>query len=93
MSSPNSPTPRTFQLLGCGQREDSDPAVFFVLSQRKTLKKQKSWVIIFCSFGVFCWPCHSLRCPLCPPHQIKIPYICNTIQAGVSRYLAALNQH
>ena len=26
------PTPRTFQLLGCGQREDSDPAVFFVLS-------------------------------------------------------------
>lgn len=29
---PNSLTPRTFQLLGCGQREDSDPAVFFVLS-------------------------------------------------------------
>lgn len=24
------PTPRTFQLLGCGQREDSDPAVFFI---------------------------------------------------------------
>lgn len=34
-----------------------------------------------------------LRCPLCPLHQIKIPYICNTIQVGVSRYLAALNQH
>lgn len=33
------PTPRTFQLLGCGQGEDSDPAAFFVLSQRKNTEE------------------------------------------------------
>lgn len=26
------PAPRTFQLLGCGQMEDSDPAAFFLFS-------------------------------------------------------------
>ena len=68
------PTPRTFQLLGCGQGEDSDPAVFFVFGQRKTLKKQKSWVIIFCSFSVFCWPCHAPSvAPYVRPVKSKSP--------------------
>lgn len=47
--SPNSPTPRTFQLLGCGQREDSDPAVFFC--QRKEQKNEKDWRIVFIYIG------------------------------------------
>ena len=51
--------PELSKYLGVGKGEGSDPAVFFVFGQRITLKKQKSWVIIFCSFGVLCWPCHT----------------------------------
>lgn len=35
----------------------------------------------------------SIRQIQCPPHQPKIPYLCPVNIRGVSRYLAALNQH